>query len=57
MTSKSDAIAAHKATKADLNAEYDRILATDPDRNETDAFGALNARVVETERNVPWYRR
>jgi hypothetical protein len=56
MSSKSDAIAAHKAAKADLRAEYDQILAT-PGQEETATWQAANAQVAETEKHVPWYRR
>jgi len=48
---------AYREAKAELAAEYERILATDPERNETPVWQAANARVAETEKSVPWYRQ
>ena len=48
---KKQAIADHKAAKAELERVSKR------DRAETDAYLAANRRVIETEKDVPWYRR
>jgi len=45
------AVADHKAAREEL----DRVSRRD--RAETDDVLAANRRVVETEQNVPWWRR
>jgi hypothetical protein len=51
-----DALREYKdARKAlDDNARAERKAGV---REETDTYVELNARVLETEKNVPWYRR
>ncbi|MBV9024242.1 MAG: hypothetical protein JO362_10725 [Streptomycetaceae bacterium] len=50
------AIADHKAAKKALHTNQHAEIKAGI-REETDTYRALNARVVETEKNVPWYRR
>jgi hypothetical protein len=51
-----DAVAAHKDAKNALHANQQREQATGV-TEETDTYRELNARVLETEKNVPWHRR
>lgn len=51
-----DAIADHKDAKKALNANAAREKAAGI-RDETDTYLELNARVLETEKNVGWFRR
>lgn len=48
---KKKAVAEHKAAKEKL-AEVSKRTTT-----ETPEYLAANARVIETEKNVPWWRR
>lgn len=48
---KKDAIREHKAARAELERVSKR------DREETDAYLVANQRVIDAEKNVPWYRR
>lgn len=50
------AIADHKAAKAALRANQRAEIEAGV-TEETDTFLALNDRVLETEKHVPWYRR
>ncbi|HKS46711.1 MAG TPA: hypothetical protein VJT49_16685 [Amycolatopsis sp.] len=45
------AVAEHKKAKEELEQVSKR------DRTETDAYLAANHRVIETEKNVAWWRR
>ena len=48
---RQQAIADHREALAELERVSRR------DRAETDDYLAANRRVIETEKNVPWYRR
>lgn len=48
---KKQAIQEYKAAREDLERVSKR------DREETDDYLAANARVVEAEKHVPWWRR
>lgn len=50
------AIADYKAARKALE-ENSRTEKAAGIREETDTYLELNARVLETEKNVPWYRR
>jgi hypothetical protein len=50
------AIADYKAARKALE-ENSRTEREAGIREETDTYLELNARVLETEQNVPWYRR
>jgi hypothetical protein len=50
------AVADHKTAVKNLHANQ-RAEKKAGIREETDTYVALNARVNETEKNVPWYRR
>lgn len=56
MASNRAAVAAHKAAKKALhnNQRADEAAGI---HEETDIYLALNDRVLETEKDVPWYRR
>ncbi|MFJ5949729.1 hypothetical protein [Streptomyces noursei] len=51
-----DAVAEYKTAKKALH-ENQRAEKAAGIREETDTFHALNGRVLEAEKNVPWYRR
>ena len=53
---KKTAIAEHKAARRALDAIAERDKRTG-NREETPEYLAANRRVIETEKNVPWYRR
>lgn len=55
-TTNTTATADHKAAKAALRANQRREIAAGV-TEETEEYLALNAKVNETERSVPWYRR
>ncbi len=48
---KREAVAEHKAAREELARVSAGI------RTETPEYLAANARVIETEKNVPWWRR
>lgn len=52
----SQAVADHKAARRALadNAAREKAAGV---TEETDTYLALNERVIETEKHVPWYRR
>jgi hypothetical protein len=54
--SNDDAITDYKAARKALddNSRAERKAGI---RDETDTYLELNARVLEAEKNVPWYRR
>lgn len=51
MSAKKDAIAEHRAARAELEEISRR------DRAETEEYLAANSRVAEAEQHVPWWRR
>ncbi len=51
-----DAIAAHKKARRNLDDVYQRMLKAGI-RDETDEYCDANSAVLETEKNVPWWRR
>ncbi|MEU9498171.1 hypothetical protein [Streptomyces sp. NPDC048196] len=55
-SSSDSAVSAHKAA---LKALHDNQRAEQAAgiREETDTYRELNSRVLEAEKNVPWYRR
>lgn len=52
----SNAVAEHKAAKKALHDNQRAEIAAGI-HEETDEYLELNARVLETEKHVPWYRR
>ena len=50
------AIAAHKNARRHLDDVYERMCKAGI-RDETDEYCEANSAVLETEKNVPWWRR